>query len=202
MRVFPVVSLVVCLAAAACGGQDVQPDHQSEWRDVLKRKEAATAPDAPVEQKQVYADTLRAFVAKHPHHGRAREVWQRMQLEFADELAEHGRHQDAIRVYRAVLGHEPANEHARRGLAAAADRLAITRQKLLAVGKGMSQREVAKLLGKPMPGWTAEKRRSAATIDAWYYRTRDGGVAAVYFRDGRVFAAEEASNALHGRLGS
>lgn len=202
MRVFPVVSLLALLGAAACGQQDVQPDHQTEWRDVLKQKEAAAAPNAPVEQKQMYADSLRAFVAKHPHHGRAREVWQRMQLEFADELAEHGRNQDAIRIYRAVLGHEPANEHARRGLAASADRLAITKEKLQSVAKGMSHREVARLLGKPMPGWTAEKRRSSATIDAWYYRTRGGGVAAVYFRDGRVFAAEEASNALHGRLGS
>jgi hypothetical protein len=202
MRVFPVVSLVAALALAGCGGQDVQPDHQAEWRDVLKRKQAATAPGAPVAEKQAYADSVRAFVEKHPHHGRGREVWQRMQLEFADELAEHGRNQDAIRIYRAVLGHDPANEHARRELAAAADRLAITREKLLTVEKGMSHREVAKLLGKPMPGWTAEKRRSSTTIDAWYYRTRDGGVAAVYFREGRVFAAEEASHALHGRLGS
>ena len=202
MRVFPVDSLIAVLAAAACGARDAGPDHQSEWRDVLQRKQAAAAPDAPAEQKQVYADSLRAFVQKHPNHGRAREVWMRVQLEFADDLAGLGRNQDAIRVYRAVLAHDPANEHARRGLATAADRLAVTRDKLLAVRKGMSHREVANLLGKPIPGWVVKNRRAAATIDAWYYRTRSGGVAAVYFREGKVFAAEEASNALHGRLGS
>ena len=78
----------------------------------------------------------------------------------------------------------------------------MTREKLLTIEKGMSHREVANILGKPAPGWTAEKRRREATIEAWYYRTRTGGVAAVYFRGGKVFAAEEASNALQGRLGS
>ena len=112
MRVFPVVSLIAVLAAAACGGRDAGPDHQAEWQDVLKRKQAAASPDAPAEQKQVYADSLRAFVQKHPNHGRAREVWMRVQLEFADDLAQLGRNQDAIRVYRAVLTHDPANEHA------------------------------------------------------------------------------------------
>lgn len=202
MRVFPVVSLLAALALAACGGGEAQPDHQSEWRDVLEHKQAATAPGADARQKQVYADSVRAFVEKHPTHSRAREVWMRMQLEFADDLAQLGRHQDAIRVYRAVLTHDPVNEDARRGLADSADHLAVTREELLAVDKGMSRREVAGLLGKPMPGWSIETHRRDTTIEAWYYQTRDGGVAAVHFRDGRVFAAEEASNALHGRLGS
>ena len=202
MRVFPLVSVLAALALAGCGGSDVQPDHQAEWRDVLRRKEAASAPNAPVEQKQVYADSLRAFVQKHPNHSRAREVWQRVQLEFADDLAQLGRNQDAIRIYRAVLTHDPANDRARGGLATAASRLAVTREKLLSVEKGMSQRQVAEILGKPIPGWTAKNKRREATIDAWYYRTHTGGVAAVYFREGKVFAAEEASNALHGRLGS
>ncbi|HYR27948.1 MAG TPA: hypothetical protein VEU30_05750 [Thermoanaerobaculia bacterium] len=194
--------LAVVACAGACGRRDAQPDHQSEWHDVLRQKQAAAAPDAKPEQKQVYADSVRAFVQKHPNHGRAREVWQRMQLEFADDLAALGRNQDAIRVYRSVLAHDPVNDHARRGLATAAGQLAVGREQLLAVEKGMSHREVAKLLGKPMPGWTVEKERSSVTIDAWYYRTRGGGIAAVYFREGKVFAAEEASDALHGRLGS
>lgn len=202
MRVFALVACVFALAAAGCGGQGAQPDHQAEWRGVLERKKAAAAPGAATEQKQVYADSVRAFVQKHPDHGRAREVWQSIQLEFADDLSQLGRNQDAIRVYRSVLIHDPSNEQARRGLALAAGRLAVSREKLLAVQKGMSHRQVAGILGKPIPGWTAEKRRREATIDAWYYRTREGGVAAVYFREGKVFAAEEASNELRGRLGS
>lgn len=202
MRVFALVAALGALVAGGCGGGTATPDHQAEWRDVLKQKRAAVAPDAPPEQKQVYADSVRAFVEKHPDHGRAREVWQAMQIEFADDLAEAGRHQDAIRFYRAVLSHDPVNERARRGLALSADRLAITREKLLEVRKGMSRREVAGVLGKPQPGWTAENRRREATIEAWYYPTRTGGVAAVHFRDGKVFAAEESSDAQRGRLGS
>ena len=199
MRPLPVLLLIVF---AACTERNAQPDHQAEWRDVLQHKRAAVAPGAKPEHKQVYADSVRAFVEKHPEHGRAREVWQRLQLEFADDLAAMGRHQDAIRFYRAVLQHHPSNEHASRGLATAVERLAVSREKLLALEKGMSQREVASVLGKPMPGWSAKNKRPEATIEAWYYRTRTGGVAGVYFRDGRVFAAEETSNAKLGKLSS
>lgn len=192
--------MMIAIAAGGCRGGDAQPDHQAEWRGVLEKKPAAVAKDAPPEQKQVYADSVAAFVQKHPNHGRAREVWERMQLEFADELAERGRYQDAIRMYRSVLIHHPANEHARRGLALSADRMAVNRAKLMSIEKGMSHRQVANILGKPVPGWTRENGRR--DIEAWYYRTREGGVAAVYFRRGKVFAAEEASNALIGRLGS
>ncbi len=202
MRCAPLLPLLLIVFAACADRSAPTADHQAEWRDVLKHKRAAVAPGAKPEQKQVYADSVRAFVQKHPDHGRAREVWQRLQLEFADDLAALGRHQDAIRFYRAVLQHDPSNEHASRGLATAVERLAVSREKLLALEKGMSQREVAAILGKPMPGWSVVNERAEATFEAWYYRTRGGAVAGVYFRDGKVFAAEETSNAKLGRLGS
>lgn len=203
MRVFPVVSAALAALAIACGGPaGQQADRQSEWRTVLQHKKAAAAADASPEQKQLYADSVRAFVQKHPDHGRAREVWQRIQLEFADDLAAVGRNHDAIRFYRAVLAHDPANEDARSGLAAAVDRLAVSREKLQILEKGMSQREVAGILGEPMPGWSVRQERGRTDFEAWYYRTRSGAVAAVYFREGKVLAAEEASNAPLARLGS
>lgn len=202
MRFSTVRATVLLLFLAACADRSAQPDHQSEWRDVLRHKPAAVAADARPEHKQVYADSVQAFVQKHPDHGRAREVWQRLQIEFADDLASLGRHQDAIRFYRAVLAHDPANENATRGLALAVGRLAVTHEKLLDLRKGMSERQVASILGRPMPGWTARNKRPEATFEAWYYRTRSGGVAGVYFRDGKVFAAEETSHAKLGRLGS
>jgi hypothetical protein len=200
MRVSPFLTVLPALVALACGGQQ-QPDHQSEWRDVLRHKQAAVLPDASPDRKQVYADSVRAFVVKHPNHGRA-EVWQRLQLEFADDLADAGRYQDAIRLYRSVLAAHPESNHARSGLALAAARLAVSREGLLALRKGMSQRQVASLLGKPIPGWTARNARAGTTFEAWYYRTRGGALAGVYFRDGKVFAAEETSNERLGRLGS
>jgi hypothetical protein len=202
MRVFVLVSALAALLAAGCNRTPDQPDHQSEWRDVLANKKAAASPGASPQQKQVYADSVRAFVQKHPNHGRGREVWSRIQLEFADELASMGRYQDAVRFYRAVLTHDASNEHAKRGLADAVNRLAVTREKLLLIEKGMSKREVAGILGKPLPGWTEKRERSMATMESWYYRTRNGGLAAVYFREGRVLAAEESSHARVARLGS
>lgn len=202
MRVFPLVAAVAILLAAGCRDAADQPDHQAEWRDVLKQKQAASSPNASAEQKQVYADSVRAFVQKHPNHGRGREVWCRMQLEFADELASLGRYQDSIRFYKAVLVHDGANADAQRGLALSMSRLAVSRAKLLEVEKGMSTRQVAHLLGKPLPGWSAKNARREATMEAWYYRTTTGSVAAVYFRDGKVFAAEEQADARLARLGS
>lgn len=202
MRYFAFVFAAVLLVAGCNRGAGDQPDHHAEWRDVLRHKQAAASPDAPPQVRQVYADSVAAFLQKHPNHGRAREVWQRIQLEFADDLSAMGRYQDSIRFYRAVLAHDPANEQAQRGLNASADRLAVTRDKLLLLEKGMSKREVAGILGRPIPGWTERKERRETTVEAWYYRTRTGGIAGVYFRDGRVFAAEESSHARVSRLGS
>jgi hypothetical protein len=200
MRLFPFVFAGLALLGAACNSGEQTADQQAEWRDVLRHKPAATKPDASPDHKQVYADSVRAFVVRHPEHNRAQQVWQRLQLEFADDLAAAGRYQDAIRFYRAVLIKHPESDHARRGLALAADRLAVTREKLERLHKGMSHRQVASILGKPMPGWLVKQRRAGTTFEAWYYRTRSGEVAAVYFRDGEVLAAEESSSARLARL--
>lgn len=194
----PLLALLVLVGCAA----EPENDHQAAWRQALHHKKAALSPDATPEQKQLYADSVRSFVEKHPKHGRAQEVWMRLQLSFADDLAEAGRYEESIRFYRAVLVHHPENDHARRGLAQSAERLAVSREKLLELSKGMSRREVASILGKPLPGWTKKQKRGEASFEAWYYRTRGGSVAAVYFRNGRVLAAEETSDARLGRLGT
>ena len=186
---------LITLAFIGCNAAPDQPDHQAEWRDVLRHKKAAIEPAATPQSRQVYADALSAFLRKHPSHIRAREVYERVELEFATELSSLGRYQDAIRFYRAVLTSDPKNDDAHRGLTVALDRLAVSRAKLLGIEVGMSQREVGRILGQPIPGWTVTNDRPSATIEAWYYRTTDGGVAAVYFREGRVFAAEDKSQA-------
>lgn len=177
-----------------CGASDGL-DRQSEWRNVLQHKKAALAPEATPRAKQAYADALAAFVRKHPSHSRARQVYERIQLEFARDLAALGRYQDSIRFYRAVLNSDPRNADARQGLSDALDRLAVSHEKLLGVEIGMSRKQVTHLLGKPVPGWIVTSVRRSATMEAWYYRTTDGGLAAIYFRDGEVFAAEAKSQA-------
>jgi len=182
------------VSLACCSGSD-SVDSSHEWLHVLRHKKAAVAPNATPQQKQVYADSLGAFVQAHPAHSRARQVYQRIQIDFADELASLGRYQDSVRFYRAVLLHDPGNADAQRGLADAVAHLAITRDKLLQLEKGMSQRDVARILGKPIPGWTSRLERRDSVVEAWYYRKVDGGIAGVYFRDGELLAAEENSNA-------
>jgi hypothetical protein len=191
-RSLTIVALFVALAA--CRGSD-RPDSASEWQRVLHWKKAAAAPNASPGDKQVYADTVAAFARDHPSHGRGQEVYHRLQLEFGEDLAAIGRHQDAIRFYRAVLATDPANARAQHDVTVALDNLAVSKAKLLKLEKGMSQRQVAQILGKPIPGWTARNQRHDAIMEAWYYRKTDGGVAGVYFRDGELFAAEENSHA-------
>lgn len=189
------IAAAAMLVFASCGSDVDSADSQRDWLHVLSRKKAAAAQSATTRDKQVYADTLGAFVQKHPTHSRAREVYQRIQLDFANELSSMGRYQDAIRFYRAVLAADATNTEASRGLTAAVDRLAVSKRKLLALEKGMSQHQVAQLLGKPIPGWKVKAENRDPAIEAWYYRTTEGGVAGVYFRDGELFGAEENSHA-------
>jgi hypothetical protein len=185
---------VALVALACCSGGD-SSDSSHEWLHVLRHKKAAVAPNATPQQKQAYADSLGAFVQAHPTHSRAREVYERIQVDFANELASLGRYQDAVRFYRAVLLHDPGNADAQRGLAGAVAHLAVTHEQLLQLERGMSQHEVARILGKPIPGWTSRLERRDSVVEAWYYRKVGGGVAGVYFRDGDLLAAEENSNA-------
>ena len=186
--------LFFLIATAACTDNQ-SGDPQGDWLHVLSHKKAAVATDATTQSRQVYADALRAFVTKYPGHTRAHEVYERVQLEFARELAIHGRYSDAIVFYRAVLRENPDNRAAIAGLNEAAGRMALSRQRLLALEKGMSQSAVARLLGKPMPGWKVRTRHHDTDLESWYYRTTDGGIAGVYFRDGELLAAEEKSEA-------
>lgn len=184
---------LLAVLVAGCAAKDA-PDHSAEWLRVLNQKKAAFSAKATQREKQAYADSVAAFIDMHPTHSRAREVYQRIQLDFARELSSLGRYRDAIRFYRAVLAHDPNNADALRGIGLAVDHLSVSREKLLALEKGMSQHDVAKILGKPIPGWTARADRPDCTIEAWYYRTTDSGVAGIYFRDGTLFAAEASSH--------
>ena len=190
----PLLACAAAIALAACGAGSDSSDSQGDWLHVLQHKKAALSQPASTKQKQVYADALGAFVQKHPTHSRARAVYQRIQLDFAHELASLGRYQDAIRFYRAVLASDATNAAAARGLSDAVERLAVSKRKLLALEKGMSQRDVATILGKPIPGWKVKTENRDPAIEAWYYRTTEGGVAGVYFRDGELFAAEQNSH--------
>lgn len=187
------VALIAVLVASCGGGKPA--DHSAEWLRVLEQKKAALSDRATPQQKQVYADALAAFIDRYPTHSRAREVYQYLQLDFARELVSLGRYRDAIRFYRAVLAHDPHNADAIRGITTAIDHMSVSREKLLALEKGMSQHDVVKLLGKPIPGWSVRTERRDSVVESWYYRKNDGTIAGVYFRDGELFAAEENSAA-------
>src|SRR5258706_10317169 len=159
---------IAALMLAACSGSD-SADSSAEWQRVLNSKKTATAPNASAQEKQVYADALGAFVKSHPTHSRGREVYRGLQLAFGEDLAAMGRYQDANRFYRAVLVADPMNLRAQHDIMAALDHLAISRGKLLALEKGMSQEQGAQIPGKPIPGWTARNPRPDARMEAGHH---------------------------------
>lgn len=188
------LSTLVLVLLTACSRQS-DDSASSEWVKILHHKKTAISPSSSPQQKQVYADALQTFVHKNPGHSRAREVYQHIQLDFARELCAIGRYQDAIRFYRSILTHDPVNTAASTGLREAMDHLCVTREKLLTLDKGMTSHQVAAILGKPIPGWKVTLERNGYTTEAWYYRRLDGGIAAVHFIDGKLFAAEQSSDA-------
>ncbi|HYM61056.1 MAG TPA: hypothetical protein VEZ11_09205 [Thermoanaerobaculia bacterium] len=192
----PILVLYSLTLLVACGADLTPGDGNSvEWQQVLQRKKIADSAAATATEKQAYADALSAYVQKHPRHSRAREVFQHLEIDFAGRLAALGRHRDALRFYRHILAHDPSNAAALEGVRAAVEHLAVSQGKLLLLAKGMSQDDVAKILGKPMPGWIVKTDRREAPVEAWYYRKSDGSVAAIHFREGRLFAAEQSSQA-------
>jgi hypothetical protein len=193
------IATALCAAALLGCRQSVDSESQDGWLAVLGHKRQAAKSNSPA-ARQIYADAVSAFARTHPRHSRAREVLMRIQLDFARDLAVIGRYQDAIYFCRAVLQQDPENAEATRLINLAVDRLAVSHEKLLLLRKGMTQSEVASILGKPIPGWTVSIAREGSITDSWYYRRRDGGLAGVHFINGSLFAADERSEARLAQL--
>ncbi|MGH9459153.1 MAG: tetratricopeptide repeat protein [Thermoanaerobaculia bacterium] len=182
--------LTLCLAAGGCSHEPMAEDLAAEWAGVLDAKRAWKDAGGDVEARQRYVETLRAFVDRHPGHARAREVYEKVELDFAERLASRGDYDGAIRYYRSVLETNPRNVAARDGLAEAERKRFVSAEAVRALEKGMSAEQVAQRLGRPFPGWSRRLVRGPHVTESWYYRRADGGLAAVFFRDGRLFAAE------------
>lgn len=147
-------------------------------------------PARRVEARQAWVNALTEFARRHPDHPRAIAAYAEVELEYATLLADRGRYDEALRYFRSVLESDPSNEVARQGLAEAERKRFVTREALESLRKGDRQERVREVLGQPLPGWSRRLVRGSSVIDSWYYRRRDGGVAGVFFHDGRLFAAE------------
>lgn len=180
------------LAAAACARGSLDEPVAAEWRQVLaaKREWQRAAPQESVRAQQAYVDRLTEFVRRHPDHHRGRVVYEEAELEFARALARRGEFQGAVRYYRSVLRTNPDHEEARAELRIVEGRRFVGPEALAALRIGMSPEEVRASLGAPLPGWSRSMRRGDSVVDSWYYPRRGGGVAGVFFRNEKLFAAE------------
>jgi tetratricopeptide (TPR) repeat protein len=183
-------AMLLALFFQACGA-DPDPELQ-EWRSVLAAKEAIekTGPAPAVQARQKYIDTLREFCRRYPAHTRAREVYLAAELEYARELLSGGEYDDAARFFESALRDNPDDADVREEFEQAIRSRFLTRNELVSLRKGMRPEEVAAHLGQPLPGWERSITKTGATITSWYYPRPDGGVGGVYFRNGRLFAAE------------
>lgn len=180
-------------ALLLCIGCGAPPDPEfAQWRMVLEEKKLAdqAAAETRTRARQKYIDTLREFCGRFPTHQRAREVYLAAELEFARELFDRGEYEQARPFFESVLRDDPENAEVREQLEAALRRRFLTRSQLEPLRKGMRPEEVAAHIGRPLPGWSRSLRKTGDTITGWYYARPDGGVGGVYFKNGRLFAAE------------
>lgn len=184
----PIALTLLMLVLAGCRSET--PDTTAdEWRAVMAAKKKAMHADLAARQE--YADRLLKFLHRHPDHARARQVYDDLQLAFARELSARGDHAVALRYYEDLTARRPADAELAAERAAVVDLQTLQRDELEAVHSGMSREEVERVLGRPRPGW---KRNGAEPkYESWFYPAEGGGVAAVHFSDGKVFAVDHSN---------
>ena len=184
--------LLLILLCLCCSPPVETSVEQQQWLDVLSAKKRylqARGKEAD-RLKQAYVDALTRFVRGYPSHGRAREVYEQVALDFADQLMSQGRYDEAAKFYRGILSRSPARIEAREKLARATDQFSVSDADLARLRRGMSRSEVTEILGAPSPGWTRTIRKGATLFESRYYRRDDGRIAGVHFSNGKLFAAE------------
>lgn len=165
---------------------------QQQWLDVLSAKKRYLKAEGPEADRlrQKYADELTRFVRGYPSHSRAREVYEQLALDFADQLMMQGRYDDAAKFYRGILSRSPARLEARQKLDRAIDQISVSDADLARLRRGMTGPEVTAILGPPATGWTRTIQKGKTVFESRYYRRDDGRIAGVHFSNGKVFAAE------------
>lgn len=184
--------LLLLLFCLCCSPPVEHSVEQQQWLDVLSAKKRylqARGKEAD-RLKQAYVDELTRFVRGYPSHGRAREVYEQVALDFADQLMSQGRYDEAARFYRGILSRSPARIEAREKLARATDQFSVSDADLARLRRGMSRSEVTEILGAPSPGWSRTIRKGTTLFESRYYRRDDGRIAGVHFSNGKLFAAE------------
>lgn len=156
----------------------------------LKKKLADAPREEQAAARQAWASALLEFGNRHPEHDRARRAYREIELEYARLLASRGRYDEAIRFYQAALAVDPDDEDARLEMELAERRRFVTAESIESLERGMSREQVSQRIGMPAPGWSRRLERDGVTIESWYYRRRDGGVAGVFFRNGKLFVTE------------
>jgi tetratricopeptide (TPR) repeat protein len=182
-------ALLLLTALAGCGGHRAGDEVQREWLRVLDTKRACIRGGSAA-AKQAWVDALSSFASRFPDHQRAQAVYSAAELDFARALCDRGRYSNAIPYYRQSVARDPQNRAALEGLKIARERQFVLAAALGELRNGMARDEVAAILGLPPPGWSKTIRKSGNTEESWYYRRAGGGVAGVFFTNGKLFAAE------------
>lgn len=161
------------------------------WAEVLLKKRSWTEAKARKDPnadalRQAWADAVEDFSEANPQHLNARQAHEALVLEQARDLARAARYEESRRLYEALMARRPNEPSIRSEYAAVLERQNLTREELANVRAGFGKAEVERLIGAPQPGWT----RTAGDVEGWYYSRGEGGVAAVFFRDGKVFAVD------------
>lgn len=192
VRKFTLFALFAAFFLAGCREIPFDDQIHREWRQVLEVKRAAldAPPERQADAKQAYVAALTDFLRTHPEYARAGLAYESVELEYARLLASRGRYDEAVVYYQSILDSNPENEDARSELIELERKRFVTADSFGALRRGMTQAQVEERLGRPLPGWSRSLVRGSTVTESWYYRSREGGVAGVFFRNGQLFAAE------------
>ncbi len=155
-----------------------------EWAEVKKLKD---------KDFDTYYDQLTTFLQKHPDHQEAISAYIEASMKGIHALVMEGKYKSAkenIDYMKTLAQNDPrldtwSNE--------AGEMMVVTKEEFDLVDNNMTYDDVISILGyPPLPFGlkTNELKKAGKTffVVSFFYKNEDGGVAAIYFRDGKVYA--------------
>ncbi|MDX1584233.1 MAG: tetratricopeptide repeat protein [Thermoanaerobaculia bacterium] len=183
------VAITLALLVPACGGDRTR---EARWQEVerLESRYDESGPELRMERKQRWADGVRTFLEEWPDDPRAVDTWNRLQLDYAEQLEANGRFDRAELHLRDLANRNPENQRATEALARIERRLSLTIRDFETIEEGMSRKEVLGWFGPPRPGWERTEVGPEGITESWFYEDSEGRIRGVHFHDGRVFEVD------------